>query len=81
MSRAACACSEISTPPDWADFVEEVAGFGACLRAAALVFLDAGDPRASRPCGCRHRLELGQFPEVLGDCCEGEFILDATGAS
>ena len=31
-------------------------------------------------CGGHHRLECCAFPKVLGDCCEGKFILDAVWA-
>ena len=32
-------------------------------------------------CGGHQRLEFCEFPKVLGDCCEGKFILDAVWAA
>ena len=65
----------------WADSVEKLFDFGASVFAIALIFSGCvGLVRLSSFCG-HHRLELGQFPEVLGGGCEGELVLNATWAA
>ena len=66
-----------SEGPVPADFVEILFGSGVFWQAIALIFLDVEVPPTVSSYRGNHRPELGQLPEVLGGCCEGEFVLNA----
>jgi hypothetical protein len=59
-----------------ADSVEKRSGFDVSSQVIALISLRCGSLYRSSSCGWYHGLELGQFPEVLGGGCEGEFVLN-----
>ena len=61
----------------WADCVEKVARDCPILQSKALISFGRECLSADLCGGGDYWLELGQFSEVLGGCCEGKLVLNA----